>query len=182
MAGDTDEVDKAEVCSHCEAEFNGDKVIGCEGSCKGWFHLTITNCNGVKWFCKSCYDRSDIVNMNTVRSMLDNAMKQFLEEVKSIKNIMTSANTSIINKSKSFADAVTSTNYPAVSIKPKAKEQENKTTRLAVKDKIKPSELSVGVVSVVNINNGGILVKCNNAEEVKKFEEKASKELGENMT
>ena len=67
----------------------------------------------------------------------------------------------------------------ALIIKPKTKQESNKTKE-AVKKNLKPIALEVGITQMKNVKDGGILLKCKTKEEVEKVKKAAEKKLGKN--
>lgn len=56
---------EAKTCKFCKVDFDRDKIIGCEGPCKGWFHLKCAKIRdkdfavinayvGLRRFCTQC--------------------------------------------------------------------------------------------------------------------------------
>lgn len=58
-------------------------------------------------------------------------------------------------------------------------DQQSDVTRKEVKEKIKPSDISVGVASIKIIKNGAIVVNCHNQDDVKNLENAVTGKLGD---
>lgn len=174
-------------CAHCKVEFSNDKIIACDGSCKGWFHLkcagikdkdftALSGYTGIKWYCNDCNSKEDeLLTIKKVQEMIDRALCSYLEEIKNLKLVIMNGNINN-NEKKAYAEAVKA--KPIV-IKPKVKQQSTKT-RNEIKDKIDLKKIEVGGVQINNISEGGIVIKCNNKEDACKLLKEAQDNLGNN--
>lgn len=187
--------EEAKSCFKCEEDFDGHKVIGCNGLYKQWFHLkcagvkekefgVIQSCSGVKWYCKNCMVADDsFVSLREVKKIVNEAVEKYVTEIETIKKMFPKFMLDIDEKKyfgtnikNSYADTVN--NNPAMIIQPKADQQSTKT-RKEVQQNIKPSDISVGVASVRNVRNGRIVVQCQKKGDVKKLETEVSRKLGD---
>lgn len=177
--------DDAKICHQCKTDFDGDKIIGCEGKCSGWFHLkcagikdkdftVINQYHELKWFCEEC--RQDNFEVNIIKKLLGKELTIMRNEMKEMKDMIKNLakNEQDVKYEKTYATVVT---QPAILIKPKISQESAKTTE-DIKKKIDPSKLKVGVTKINKIRDGGVAVQCNSKEDVEKFKTIAEKELG----
>ncbi|GLV46620.1 hypothetical protein CBL_20899 [Carabus blaptoides fortunei] len=129
-----------EGCIKCKITFNADKIIGCEGQCKGWFHLkcanikekeysVISNCKGVKWYCEICDNDDEPVAMKVLENMNEAimALKQEITELKNMLNLqVTPLRSDIYTNKLSYVEVM---NHPAVIIQPKIDQQSKDTKK-----------------------------------------------------
>lgn len=184
------EVD-AKNCGKCREDFKEDKIIGCEGKCNQWFHIkcvkvkdkqfaVLKEFKGVKWYCEQCYVECEVINkvLTFLDSKLNTVMQGFNNEVASIKEMVKEI---MDVKQQTWAQKVNITkkvNPQVVVIKPKDIQESSKTFS-EVQKKVRPPELQVGITSVRNIRDGGIIVGCSKEEDARKVEQCVNKELSE---
>ncbi|KAJ8948243.1 hypothetical protein NQ318_013231 [Aromia moschata] len=126
----------------------------------------------LKWFCKNCLVFVDIVAH--IQSELENFKKEIKNEVNTLVEGVKNRNYDE-SQAKSYANAT----KEAVVIKPKIKQGSTKTKE-SIKESINPVELKVGISEIRNIQEGGIIIKCDTKEEAEKIKSAANEKLSEN--
>lgn len=178
---------KNENCPICENTVKADNGIQCSGLCSKMYHtkcanfqgkdLQIMNNTGLRWFCTNCLPLLDfILKIQNDLNDFKKSVKDDLEEFRKTLNLEHTKKTESIKMDASYSKVVSG---EALIIKPKAKQESNKTKE-AVKKNLKPIALEVGITQMKNVKDGGILLKCKTKEEVEKIKKAAEKKLGKN--
>lgn len=112
----------------------------------------------------------------------DDVMQSFKRQLNTLESKMNALETggknSVPIKTKSYANAVKQNIMkPAVIVKPKNK-QESKKTREEICNKVDKS--MVNVCGTSNTRNGGIVLRCENADETDKVKKLFDEKLGDN--
>lgn len=174
-------------CAGCLTKIKQNEMsMECSGVCKKTFHakcidMKASHCKlieeiyGIKWFCDCCVTFVDFINkfhfeLNNFKQEIKNEIIVLHEAVKN-KNIPQDGDIS----EKSYAGVT----KEVVVIKPKAK-QESATTKEFIKENLNPSELKVGISEIRNIQEGGVIIKCNTKQEAEKIKTAATQKLSKN--
>ena len=119
----------------------------------------------------STYSESFKTQSNKIYNSVNEIKNDIRNEVKKIKISTTKTET----KAKmNYAEQLKQTVY----IKPKAKQENAKTTK-EIKEKIDPSSLSLKVDRISNRNEGAIAINCTGEHSVQKIEREVKQKLGE---
>lgn len=170
--------DNDRECCKCKIEFNGENIIGCEGDCRGWFHLkcvsisekqysVIKACVGLKWFYETCYSESEVkcdninANYNELRSEIADIRNML---VQSNSNNTSSKGETLNNAKKSYANALKET----LIIEARNANIEATTIQETIRKEIVPADLGIGVNSMrlipknktMKYQNVSLLQKC----------------------
>lgn len=177
-----------ENCPICENNVKSENGIQCSGLCRKIYHIRcmdfqgkdlqiMKNINGLRWFCTNCLPLLDFtLKLNKDLNDFKKSVKEDLDEVRKILNMDEIRKTEITKINTSYSKVVAG---EALVIKPKSKQESNKTKEV-VKKNLKPATLEVGITQIKNVKDGGILLKCKTKEEVEKVKKAAEKRLGKN--
>lgn len=193
-------------CTACRETITRERVK-CYGICDGQFHAKCANLNTaaikalnefdtIKYVCNNCDLNSSKVVLKKINQLIDNINNENIEsnnnvitkiadDVNHIKNVVKKNEGDLKemklksrndNKEKnSYADVVKS-NEPVVLVVPKG-DQNNKTTRDAIKEKIDPTK--VPIENLRNASKGTVVMEGKTKEDVKRIKECVEKEMGE---
>lgn len=178
-------------CFKCKVDFNADKIIGCEGECAGWYHLkcakvteqqyvVIKNCNGIKWFCKKCYEKSEV----KVKSDI-NKINRNIEQLKEIIiKKQAQLDSSNVNKQeqrievKTYAEVIKHAPQTIVITAKDGTNMKNTEIMEHVENSVNPTSLAVGVRSIRAIRNKSIAITCDSLQEREMLHKEVEMKLG----
>lgn len=182
----------AEICDRCQAKFKAnDTQIKCSGICCNIFHprcvdiqnkdlQVVINNDNIKWFCNKC---TLLFNHGgNLMKLIDDFKKDVNTQLKEFRDILLLHKPDDrINK---YSDNNIKKTYSEVAgevivIKPKSA-QDSKVTKDDIQKNIKPATLEVGITQMKNTKEGGVLIKCNNKDEIQKIKVAAEKKLNKN--
>lgn len=189
MAGNEEAIE----CAKCKIDFDGDKVIGCEGWCKEWFHLkcvgvsendfmVISQCKGLKWYCNMCYLKSEV----KLKDFLEDVIKKETKDIKELIKI----NKPVLNKDgqgekATYAESVEGlmvTKKEVLIVKSKmGKTNDPNVVEKTLKDALNPAELKIGINSFKRIHEGKIAIACDNTNDLKKLQGEIDQKLGNQL-
>lgn len=171
------------ICGKCKKKTK-DSKIKCSGNCNAVFHVkcvelstadyqTTQNCKNVRWFCDGCL--YILENMWGLKDAITVLQSQVLTEMSEMKKMFTKSSDASKTEMKSYAKAAAG---ETVIIKPKNASQESKKTLEVVQRYVDPAALEVGINEIRTVKDGGVVIKCNSKEEIKKIKSVAEKKMG----
>ncbi|GLV36019.1 hypothetical protein CBL_01783 [Carabus blaptoides fortunei] len=154
--------ERDKFCEKCKKEFDGVKIVGCEGNCANWFHeessgLTnkqyqvLENCDAMKWF----------------------SVKQVVSELLELNMFTTNEHVTYAEKTKTSKRKGES----VLLVKPVATQKADKTKN-EVKEKVSPENIAVGVSTLKQISGGAIIIGCDSAEDRDKLKTEVINKMG----
>lgn len=159
----------------------------------------LTTVPGLLWKCKTCFNFDNSNNEEKLHELFDKKFASLFQElvVKSetmkedvIKIISDKLDDKLSSLSlpdipesprlpTTFSEAVRNNNKPKIIIKPKNQRQQNASTKADILRTINPVDLQIQLNKVKHISNGGILLGCNNKDDVNKFKQLADEKLSD---
>lgn len=180
-----DSEDVPESCSLCEKEFNGDKVIGCEGKCAEWFHIecaglthkqysVIMTCKTVKWFCERCFIDSEVKKARYIKTLTEEVRKLSIKFNKIDQESMPP-----VAENATFAETVRRRiDENTLIIQAKSGENDAKKIQQQIKESIKPETLRIGVTNVRAIRSGKVAIEGMSKSDAEKLRGEMELKLG----
>lgn len=195
------------ICTKCVSEIVGDDGVECD-NCDGVFHLTCIkvtktekkarkNSKCLRMYCPDCVDnrtadklkammslmlKMDLLlqekklSDNNLLTQMNGQLKKIDENIKNSNNINVSSGLGNNASKRSFTNAVKrSTVNPAVVIKPKQQQSCAKTLD-ELKSNLNNDEIKV--CGTRNARNGGVVIRCDNANETVKVQQMIGAKLG----
>lgn len=175
----------ADKCDNCEIKFKQNEAqLHCSGQCSKCFHpkcvnLTnkdvqfINNLSNLKWFCNECLQ--NFSNTIDVKKEIADLKTNVIADIKLIKEKIQSTEMKMHDQSvtkKTYADSV----GEIMVIKPKNC-QESEKTKSDLKGKLNPTNLEIGIKQIRSVKDGGVLIKCNNMEDIERLKRETQKKL-----
>lgn len=188
-----------EICGLCKNDFNGEKIIGCEGTCRKWFHISCVNITkkqfeifelvkGFKWFCKFCYNVSysattDITCTDGTCTETQNDIIKSIQVLTEKVEKLTVSSLQLENKKKTYATAAKNDKTEMIVVVNKEKlEVEGDEIKEIVKHNINPVELGIGVTAMRNFQKNGLSIECSSGTDRQKLVEELKNKIGENYS
>lgn len=193
------------LCGYCKVLTSSRKPpISCHGTCKKQYHAScigvpaemaplFTSVPGLSWKCKDCVNVDLNAGETKIEEILERKCTTFFNEIsvklESMKSEITKTTcdkisqlplTQTSSSSPTYAEKLRAGSQPKIIIKPKNRNQQNETTKSDILSKVNPVEEEICVNKVRHISNGGILLGCNNADEVCKLKKLAEEKLSDN--
>lgn len=184
------------VCVTCKKQTTEDKYYDCD-LCMQKTHKTCASLSASEVKCMPLQKRILVLLCNDCKVFLSKApmMTTLLEqmnteliglknEVGELRSELRDGNNSqpaLISRSYSQALAVNTNNHPkthvkiqapSIIIKPKHKQSSGKTAQ-ALREKIQPNKLKIGIKQVKETKQGNVIVKCTEGEDIKKLKQAA---------
>lgn len=176
-----------ENCLLCSEQIEPPDKLKCTYCCK-LFHyrcggilktaLKIINENeSIFWVCDGCKRFPAVPIIRILEEQMALIKEHDILLKKLCEKRLTEVSVEKENVEKLYSAALKSTS--AVIIKPNNPLQKNLETKGDILHGINPVETQINITSVKNIKNGGIVVGCNNIEDVSKFKNIAKEKLGD---
>lgn len=180
-----------ESCTKCKSEFKGEKIIGCDGLCKGWFHLqcgnlnlkqytAISSCKTVKWYCELCYEKSEVMVINLFD--LTEEMKKLNEKLAKFNAQTIHTNEMDTSNSNSYSSVLkqgTQKGESTLIVNAKLGEKGNAIQiEKDIKEVIELDKLQIGVSKVKKLHSGKVVIEGENNRDMEKLRNEIENKLG----
>lgn len=192
------------LCQKCATTITREDRVDCD-SCEEPFCLTCMNARKIdattrekskclRVYCPDCRENKidrwkevsgllyklDLFNQQQVerQAKSEDTMASFARQMKALETKMNALEINGSKEKTSYAGTVKQSNVkPAVVIKPKNKQQASKKTREEICNKVDKSQ--VNVCGTRNAREGGVVLRCENADETKKVQQLFENEMGD---